>query len=109
MGVDVDAVVMIGISFPSQEDANEYAIEKLGIPREVVEADSLNEAMYDFDGLDWEEETCYGDCGGVIGVVIDEGDLSDSIGLKRAWDRCYEMFPKEDHDKIKPYIWAQYW
>lgn len=110
MGVDVDIVVMIGISFPHQEEANNYAIEKLGIPREVVEADGLREAMYDFGGLDWEEEKGYADRGGVIGVVLEENSLNHTAnGVTEAWDLCYEMFPKEDHDKIKPYIWAQYW
>ena len=110
MGVDVDPEVMIGISFNSENEVKEYIEDVFGLKEEHYEG-SLAEIEY-IEGfnLSWQEESGYGDNGGVLGIHVMPSDLKyKSNKVDEIWEKLYMEFPQEDHDKIDVHMWARYW
>lgn len=105
MGVDVDAEVMIGVWFSSQEEVKSF-VEKY-----YEEVDSVWELPESIpEQVVFLEYTGYSDRGGCLGMQVGEDDLRegrDTINL--IYQQLREFFPKESHNNIKPHIWARYW
>lgn len=110
MGVDVDAEVMIGMYFNSDDEAKEYIERVFNIKPEEYDNVPCELEFVGDHGLSYQDISGYGDYGGVFGVHVGEDDLSmNTDRLKELWDKVYKAFPEEDHDKLKAHIWARYW
>jgi hypothetical protein len=116
MGVDVDAEVMIGVWFGSEDNAVKFAIENKLIAleegedaEEVIYGSGLVECLK--SPLTFKDYSSYSDRGGCIGVEVAESDLNDSGGggVADVWKEVLESLPEEVHEQIEAHIWARYW
>jgi hypothetical protein len=106
MGVDVSAVMMIGIQFKSVDEAEEFVRVHYKVDDDALDVDDFEDLT---GGLVWQTITAYDNRGGVIGVKLNEQSLNESgEGIKEAWRTARELFPDSVQDKIVSHCWAQY-